>query len=126
MIMKKIKINDTKKLSGVQKEFNEAFPYLKVEFFKHKHGAHDGSPKRDILDMDLTLKQCRRKHNEGFIVLDGEMTVTELEKLFQDIYGLSAQVFRKSGRSWIETTVTDDWTLNRQNEEGRELSLLAK
>jgi hypothetical protein len=31
-------------------------------------------------------------------------------------------VFRKSGKTWLETSVTDDWTLKRQNEEGMELS----
>ena len=102
------------------------FPYLKLEFFHHKHNSFQGSYKKDILNPDITLNQCRKKHTEGAIFLIEEMKVSELEKLFQDIFGLSAQVFRKSGRSWIETTVTDDWTLKQQNDEGKELSFLSR
>jgi hypothetical protein len=35
---------------------------------------------------------------------------------------LSVQVFRKSGKSWLETTFTDGWTLKKQNQEGIDLS----
>jgi hypothetical protein len=32
------------------------------------------------------------------------------------------QVFRKSGKVWLETTVTDGWTLEEQNLQGEALS----
>lgn len=117
-------INDNQKLSDVKDEFNKLFPYLKLEFFKHKHGSHQGNAKSDMLSTDLTFKKARRKHSDGAIVVKENMSVADLEQLFQDVFGISAQVFRKSGRSWIETSVTDDWSLKRQNEEGRELSNL--
>jgi hypothetical protein len=46
------------------------------------------------------------------------MTVSELEKSFTEIYGLYTQVFRKSGNIWLVTTITDNWTLNEQNQQG--------
>jgi hypothetical protein len=46
-----------------------------------------------------------------------------LEKVFQDNLGLYVQVFRKSGKVWLETTATDNWSLFKQNEEGQELSV---
>lgn len=122
--MKTIQINDKKKIADLQQEFNEAFPFLRLEFFRHKHLGYHGSARKDMLNPELTLKQSSRQHNEGAIVLKESMKVSELEELFRELFGLSAQVFRKSGSSWIETTVTDDWTLERQNEEGRELSSL--
>lgn len=118
-------INDNQKLSDVKDEFNALFPYLKLEFFKHKHDVNKSNAKSDMLSSDLTFKKARRKHAEGAIVVKENMSVADLEQLFQDIFGISAQVFRKSGRSWIETSVTDDWSLQRQNEEGKELSSLA-
>ena len=124
--MKNIKIIDAKKISTLQEEFHEAFPFLKLEFFHHRHKSFEGSVKKDILNPDTTLKQCRKKKTEGAILLKETMKVTEIEHLFQDVFGLSAQVFRKSGRSWIETTVTDDWTLKQQNDEGKELSFLSR
>jgi len=124
--MKSIKITDSKKVAAIQKEFNEMFPFLKLEFFHHKHKAFKGSSKRDLFDTELTLKQCRKKSNEGTLIVKESMKVSDLEELFQSVFGLSTQVFRKSGKSWIETTVTDDWTLKQQNDEGKELSFLSK
>jgi hypothetical protein len=49
-------------------------------------------------------------------------SVQDLEQLIWDAFGLSVQVFRKSGNLWLETTVTDQWSLAYQNEQGRELS----
>jgi hypothetical protein len=52
------------------------------------------------------------------------MTVEELEKSFLVKFGLNVQVFRKSGKSWLETTITDKWTLEKQNTQGEELDVL--
>ncbi len=123
--MRTLKISNNKKVSTLQKEFNEIFPFLKVEFFNHTHQPFKGSPKKEMLDTKLLFRQCRKKHTPGTIVIKEDMPVFELEELFQELFGLSAQVFRKSGRSWIETTVTDDWTLARQNKEGQDLSFLS-
>jgi hypothetical protein len=122
--MKSIRISDTKKIAALQQEFNEAFPYLRIEFFTREHGSRGASARRDMLDADTLLKRFQRKNTSGAIMLKGSMKVSELEALFKDHFGLSVQVFRKSGRSWIETTVTDDWTLEEQNAQGQELSSL--
>jgi len=50
------------------------------------------------------------------------MTVKELEKIFEDRLGLSVLVYRKSGNLWLEPTMTDNWTLAQQNENGRQIS----
>ena len=50
------------------------------------------------------------------------MTVANLENDFDAIYGLAVHVFRKSGKVWLETTVTDNWTLEEQNRQGELLS----
>jgi hypothetical protein len=52
------------------------------------------------------------------------MTVSNLEQKFRDVYGLSVQVFRRSGKAWLETTFTDGWTLEEQNSQGEDLSKL--
>ena len=44
--------------------------------------------------------------------------VHELEKSL----GWKVQILRSSGKLYIETSVTDQWTLDRQNQEGAELS----
>lgn len=122
--MKTIKVISTTKIAALQKEFNDAFPFLKLQFFTRRQSAGKGSHKKDLIDSELMLRQFQKKKTSGAILLKESMKVSELEELFSNIFGLSVQVFRKSGKSWIETTVTDDWTLQQQNEEGRELSSL--
>ena len=38
------------------------------------------------------------------------------------ISAVQAQLFRRSGNLWLDTTITDLWTLQRQNEHVREIS----
>lgn len=56
--------------------------------------------------------------------MSGDRTVLQLEKDIWEALGIAAQVYRRSGDLWIETSLTDDWTLNRQNKEGEAFSKL--
>jgi hypothetical protein len=60
--------------------------------------------------------------NSGMIGINDNMTVAELEKTFLEQFGLAAQVSRNSGGMWLETTMTDTWSLYKQNEYGREIA----
>jgi len=118
----KIQINDNRVIKEIQEEFNTHFPYLKIEFFSKPHKIGEGSSKKIIKNNDRTLNECRTIHKKGIITITAQMTVSDLEQKFNDIYGLSVQVFRKSGKLWLETTVTDGWTLEEQNVQGEALS----
>ena len=50
-----------------------------------------------------------------------DMKINEVEVLLQYQFGLPAQVLRKSGNLWLETRMTQHWTLRQQNEHGYEL-----
>lgn len=115
-------INNHRKISEIQKEFSEAFPFLKIEFFSKPHGYKAGNERRDLIKTDSTLKQIRNKNAEGKVSLLESRTVMDFEFELRETYGLNAQVFRKSGNVWIETSLTDEWTLGIQNKEGLELS----
>lgn len=119
-----IAIHSTTKIAQLQEEFNKTFPFLKLEFFKHAHKAQEGNARQDLISPADSAQTVSRKESNENVLIHEDMTVSELEQLLSHYFGLSAQVFRKSGRSWLETTVTDDWTLKRQNEQGYELSLL--
>jgi len=118
----KISINDNRKIHAIQEEFNLEFPFLKIEFFSKPHTSGGQSSKKLMKSSSKTLGECRTIHNNGEIFINAEMTVDELEQRFMDVYGLSVQIFRKSGTVWLETSVTDGWTLQKQNEQGKELS----
>ena len=115
-------IKNSRKLSDMQRDFNEAFPYLKIEFFSKPHDTKKASLGKDRINSDRTVKSIRTKSVEGKINLTESRTVAEFEGELQSIYGLNVQVFRKSGNVWIETSLTDEWTLGIQNKEGFELS----
>jgi len=118
----KIAINDKRKISAIQNDFNDMFPYLRLEFFSKPHDAGTGSPKKYMSHPSKTLGECRTKHKSGSILITPGMTVNKLEQNFREVYGLSVQVFRRSGKAWLETTVTDGWTLEEQNSQGEDLS----
>jgi hypothetical protein len=117
-----ILIADKRTVREIQKEFNEEFPFLKIEFFDTPHRRKQSSPKSKMYAGELRLALCRKVHNEGVIAIEATDSVTKFEELLWEKFGLSAQIFRKSGRLWIETSLTDSWTLERQNMEGQELS----
>jgi hypothetical protein len=118
----KIQINDHRKIYAIQEEFNRMFPWLKLEFFSKPHKPGGPSPKSQMVLPSKTLGECRTQHDSGTITITPMMSVGELEQSFRDVYGLSVQVFRKSGKTWLETTVTDTWSLEQQNEQGKSLS----
>lgn len=118
----KILINDHRKIFAIQKEFSELFPYLKLQFFGKPHKVGAPSSKKIMKHPGKTLGECRAVHNKGMLTITPQMTVADLEQNFNDVYGLSVQVFRKSGNAWLETSVTDNWTLELQNKQGEELS----
>lgn len=119
----KLVINNNRKIFAIQEEFNNEFPYLKLEFFG-KPNKPGGTPSKKIVKHPgKTLGECRAIHKTGTITITPQMTVGELEQTFADEYGLSVEVFRKSGKAWLGTSATDDWTLERQNRIGAEMEV---
>jgi hypothetical protein len=94
--------------------FSKEFPFLKLEFFK----TNSKLKASHIRDM---LPASRLVENQS-IVLDvvPEMTVEEFEGNFYGKFHFPAQIFRKSGNVWLETTTSDSWSLLHQNEHGKE------
>jgi hypothetical protein len=112
-----ISISDSLTIKEIQDKFSKKYPYLKIEFFSKSHRIHAGTRKEFMISPETSIMDCRSNHKIGSLDIYPNTTVAELEKQFQDIFGLYIQVFRKSGDVWIETTVTDDWTLEKQNTE---------
>ena len=117
-------ISGEKLIKDLRQEFSIAYPYLQLEFF-----SNDGVRKTRYaafkkIDHEKALRDAGiQKNHQGYIEIKDSTTVLELESILMDKFGLSAQVFRKSGNIWLETTMTDDWTLKQQNDHGREITL---
>ncbi|MFM2225418.1 MAG: hypothetical protein RJA07_1620 [Bacteroidota bacterium] len=117
----KIVINDSRKIYAIQKEFSNEFPFLKIQFFAKSNTKTGKSSAKTIKHSSKELAQCRTQHTIGEIEIVPEMSVNSLEQNFQDIFGLHVEVLRKSGKAWLETSVTGNWSLMEQNAEGMAL-----
>jgi len=111
-------ISGEKTIREIQNEFHEAYPFLKLEFFRHSHKAGKPSPKSDVVSPGSSIGVLMNGNKEASIEVNASKTVAWLEQEFHKKFGLNVQVFRKSQSLWIETSLTDHWTLGRQNEEG--------
>ncbi|MDB5285032.1 MAG: hypothetical protein JWO06_4107 [Bacteroidota bacterium] len=118
----KLTINDKMTIMELQQQFCAGFQYLKLEFFDVPP-TFNGLPKSHMYGNHRLLASCRKLHNEGTIEITPDLTVDKLERTLWEKFGLSTEVFRKSGNLWIETTLSDSWTLKRQNDEGKIFTL---
>ncbi len=114
----KIRVREDKTLAEIQMEFHRLFPFLKIEFYNTPHSKGEASRKENRLDASKTLRECRWIHQMGTLEYNPKSTVAELEQAFHEVFGLSVQVFRRSEDNWLQTTITDSWTLEEQNSEG--------
>ena len=115
----KLYISAEAKIKEIANIFQERFPYLKLVFFKSKHGLLEGSSRKDIIPSNSTLIEAAGAMKEGELEIKPQQTVAEVEQAFQKKFNLPVQIFRKARFSWIETTMTDQLTLARQNSMGR-------
>ncbi len=111
-----------RKISAVKEEFNTVFPYLKLEFFLKPNLPNSASTLKFLKYDSKTLGEFKEDLLEAEICINPSMTVENLDQKFRDTYGLGVLVYRKSGKAWLETTLTHNWTLEEQNKQGEELS----
>jgi len=103
----------------IKKIFAACYPYLKIEFYKKPFAGHETMIKREPMPFNFPVQPF--VHGKAAIDINDDVTVEELENKFASI-GLIAEVLRRSGNVWIETSLTNNWTLQQQNMEGEEIS----
>ena len=100
-------------IGAIQKIFSDRYPYLRIDLFRNLE--LNGIRITKKLENAYGLFQLPQTG----ISLLGDRTVKCLKDDIRKATGLVAKIFRRSGNVWIETSLTDDWTLERQNEEGK-------
>ena len=122
-------------IKEVQNEFSGAYPFLKIDFSRGKGEKRVTS--NATSDNAAVSRQSQPGEPDGamnekarqllwdeFGVTDN-MKVSELEVLLQYEFSLPAQVLRKSGNLWLETRMTQHWTLRQQNDHGLDMASIA-
>jgi hypothetical protein len=110
------------RISDLQRAFSDTFPFLRIEFYNHKIAESGQLPQHT----DKCLGDYQPVITTGILDVQPGMKVKELEKAFKDQFKIGAQIFRSSGKFWLQTTLTNDWTLQKQNQYGMELSQSSK
>ena len=95
--------------------FISDFPYLKIKFYNKGHEHFHGSPKNEEISEEKKLSDLNPDLPLGELNWEKTMSVDSLETIFEEKFGLHIQVFRKSGDQWLQTSVTDHWTIEKQN-----------
>lgn len=118
----KLKISPDLTIGQIQAEFATFFPNLKPVFFTKPHNAYKGSPAKFIVsERETRLSTLSSKVPENAVLqLELDMSVWELEQHFENEYGLHMQVFRRSGNTWLETSVTDNLSLEQQEKKAED------
>jgi glycerol-3-phosphate O-acyltransferase len=115
-------IHQENQIRNIQNEFNEVYPFLKIEFFKNSSTRKNPVQKSEKINAGEKVRLVAHLNGSNKINIGKQRTVAQLEEDFKELLGLNALVYRKSGNLWIETSLTDDWTLEQQNSEGEFIS----
>jgi hypothetical protein len=110
-------IKKESKVEDICKVFTACYPFLKIELYKKPLSGY----KKEALPFNQPLGKLVNDDLKTTIHLNDTTTVAELEDRFS-IIGLKAEIFRRSGNVWVETSLTNNWTLQQQNCEGEEIS----
>ena len=109
-----ISVNGNKKIGTLMKEFNKQFPYIRLGIF-YSYARQEVAKGGTIynIDADKTLASVRRADSGGDISISGNKKIKTLEKEFDTVFGLYAQVCytTKDGHRYYTSGSTDDMTL---------------
>lgn len=115
-------IRPESRISDLQTGFTAIYPYLKVEFFRLIITTEKFAPRRQRVEGFVPVKKFCILLEPNQFPLDKTRTISDVEDNFRQVLGLATEIYRKSGQQWIETSLTEDWTLEHQNLEGEQMS----
>ncbi|THU39560.1 hypothetical protein FAM09_13735 [Niastella caeni] len=119
----KLLINGDRLIKDVQQEFNRAYPFLKIEFLKNLDLQSGQKLSKNKIAHNYKFSDIKKPNiPEGEVVVEDMMTVSDLEKAFMDKFGLCTQLFRRYGNVWLESSMSDSWSLKQQNDLSREIT----
>ena len=102
------------------KEFNKQFPYLRLKIcYSYMRDAVKKGNTITGIDVDKTLASVRRANSGGDISISGNKKIKSLEKEFDTVFGLYAQVCytEKDGHRYYTSGSADEKTLSSFNAE---------
>lgn len=115
-----LSVTGNKKIGTLQKEFNKKFPYLRLKIcYSYARQAVAKGETISGIDPDKTMASVRRADSGGDISISGNKKIKSLEKEFDTVFGLYAQVCytSKEGSRYYTSGSNDEKTLASFNAE---------
>lgn len=115
-----LSVTGNKKIGTLMKEFNKKFPYLRLKIcYSYARQAVAKGESISGIDPDKTLASVRRADSGGDISISGNKKIKSLEKEFDTVFGLYAQVCytESDGHRYYTSGSNDEKTLASFNEE---------
>ncbi len=115
-----ISVTGNKKIGTLMKEFNKKFPFIRLGiFYSYARQAVAKGESITNIDPDKTLASVRRADSGGDISISGNKKIKSLEKEFDTVFGLYAQVCytKADGHRYYTSGSNDDKTLSAFNAE---------
>lgn len=115
-----LSVTGNKKIGTLMKEFNKQFPYLRLKIcYSYMRDAVKKGESITGIDVDKTLASVRRANSGGDISISGNKKIKSLEKEFDTVFGLYAQVCytEKDGHRYYTSGSADEKTLASFNAE---------
>ena len=101
-------INQAMTVRELARVFSKNYPFLKIEvFYLGQEISYDGFH---------TLHEISSRKNPQNFVVTPTMSSRQIEQNFWEELGLQVEIFRKVGNSWLPTALTNNLTLERQNQ----------
>ena len=114
-----ISVTGNKKIGTLRKEFNKKFPFIRLGIF-YSYAREQVAKGESItnIDVDKTLASVRRADSGGYISISGNKKIKTLEKEFDTVFGLYAQVCYTTaeGKRHYTSGSDDEMTLSAFNE----------
>jgi len=117
-----IEINDKITLRHIQEIFSDFYPYLQIEFYNKTHKKYETSDEANLIYPGKTIDEIKETHLSALLEIQPWYKVADVEREFQQRFGLSVQILWKQKDNWEQTTGMDDFTLKELNELGRNSS----
>ena len=117
-----IEINDKTTLRHIQEIFSDFYPYLQIEFYNKTHKKYETSDEANLIYPGKTIDEIKETHLSALLEIQPWYKVADVEREFQQRFGLSVQILWKQKDNWEQTTGMDDFTLKELNELGRNSS----
>lgn len=115
-----LSVTGNKKIGTLMKEFNKKFPYLRLKIcYSYARQAVAKGESISGIDPDKTLASVRRADSGGDISISGNKKIKSLEKEFDTVFGLYAQVCytESDGHRYYTSGSVDEKTLSAFNAE---------